>query len=62
MLEGVRYARSRPELIGTYVVDLAAMFFGMPMALFPAIAAGYGGAGALGALYAAPSAGALLPR
>ena len=55
-----RYARSRQELVGTYVVDIAAMFFGMPMALFPAIAARFGGATVLGLLYAAPAVGALL--
>ena len=38
VIEGLRYARSRPELIGTYAVDMIAMFFGMPMALFPKIA------------------------
>ena len=42
--EGLRFARSRPELLGTYLVDINAMFFGMPQALFPALAAGYGGA------------------
>ena len=57
---GLRYARSRPELIGTYVVDICAMFFGMPMALFPFVAEHLGGARALGLLYAAPAAGALL--
>src|ERR1700694_3792454 len=56
--EGLRYARSRPELIGTYVVDIVAMLFGMPMALFPAIAQGLGGPSVLGLLYAAPSVGA----
>ena len=60
VLEGFAYARSRPELIGTYTVDLLAMFFGMPMALFPALASRYGGAGVLGLLYAAPSVGACL--
>jgi MFS family permease len=60
VLEGWRYARSRPELIGTYVVDMVAMFFGMPQALFPAVAADLGGPGVLGVLYAAPAAGALL--
>ncbi|MEW6476467.1 MAG: MFS transporter [Actinomycetota bacterium] len=60
VVEGLRYARSRPELIGTYVVDMAAMFFGMPMALFPELAQRYGGSAALGALYAAPSVGAFL--
>jgi MFS family permease len=60
VLEGWEYARSRPELIGTYVVDIVAMFFGMPEALFPAVAAGLGGAGVLGLLYAAPAVGALV--
>jgi MFS family permease len=36
------------------------MFFGMPQALFPAIAAGYGGAEVLGLLFAAPAAGSIL--
>jgi MFS family permease len=60
VVEGLRYARSRQELIGTYLIDMAAMFFGMPMALFPALAERYGGTAALGALYAAPSLGAFL--
>jgi MFS family permease len=60
ILEGLRYARSRQELLGTYVVDIVVMVFGMPTALFPAIASRYGGAGALGLLYAAPSVGSLL--
>jgi MFS family permease len=58
VVEGIQYARSRPELIGTYVVDIVAMLFGMPMALFPAIAQGLGGPSVLGFLYAAPSVGA----
>jgi MFS family permease len=58
--EGIRYARSRQELLGTYGVDIIAMFFGMPMALFPAIAKQFGGAGVLGLLYAAPAVGSLL--
>jgi MFS family permease len=58
--EGVRYARSRQELVGTYLIDMNAMFFGMPMALFPAIAKRYGGAEVLGLLYAAPSAGSIV--
>jgi MFS family permease len=59
IIEGLRYARSRPELMGTYLVDMNAMFFGMPMALFPAIATGFGNS-SVGLLYAAPAAGALL--
>jgi MFS family permease len=60
IVEGLRYARSRPELMGTYIVDIVAMFFGMPMALFPAAATHLGGAGVLGLLYAAPAVGSLL--
>jgi MFS family permease len=60
IVEGVRYAGSRQELVGTYLVDMNAMFFGMPMALFPAVAKGYGGAAVLGLLYAAPSAGSIV--
>src|SRR5207245_10865245 len=60
VLEGIRYARSRPELIGTYVVDIVAMLFGMPMALFPAIAQNLGGPSVLGLLYAAPAVGSFL--
>jgi MFS family permease len=59
IVEGLRYAKNRPELMGTYLVDMNAMFFGMPMALFPAIAGGFGKS-SVGLLYAAPAAGALL--
>jgi MFS family permease len=61
VVEGLRYARRRPELLGTYFVDMAAMFFGIPEALFPAFAKELGGGpGALGLLYAAPAAGAVV--
>jgi MFS family permease len=60
VLEGIRYARSRPELIGTYLVDINATFFGMPNALFPALAVGFGGPSVLGLLYSAPFVGALI--
>src|SRR5207302_4334000 len=60
VIEGLQYARSRPELIGTYAVDMVAMFFGMPLALFPAIAQGLGGPGVLGLMYTAPAVGAFL--
>lgn len=60
VLEGFRYARSRQELIGTYVVDFVAMVFGIPLALFPALSETLGGPRALGFLYAAPAVGALL--
>jgi len=57
--QGLRYAASRPELIGTYLVDLVAMTFAMPMAVFPALAAHWGGSGATGYLYSAMSVGGL---
>jgi MFS family permease len=60
VVEGFRYALGRQELVGTYGVDMIAMFFGMPLALFPAFAEEFGGAGVLGLLYAAPAVGALL--
>ncbi len=58
--KGFQYALSRQELIGTYLVDFVAMVFGMPNALFPAIAVSFGGAKTLGLLYSAPAVGALL--
>ena len=60
IVDGLRYAGSRQELIGTYLVDFNAMLFGMPMALFPALAAHYGGDSIVGLLYAAPSAGSIV--
>ena len=60
MKEGVAYARSRQELMGTYIVDILAMTFGMPIALFPQIASHYGGPEVLGLLTGAPAVGSLL--
>jgi MFS family permease len=59
VFEGLRYARSRPELMGTYLVDINAMFFAMPMALFPAVAESLGEPKWVGLLYSAPAVGAL---
>lgn len=59
LMEGWRYARTRHDLLGTYLIDINAMFFGMPNALFPAIGEKLG-PGSVGLLYAAPAAGALL--
>ena len=58
--QGFKYAISRQELVGTYVVDFVAMIFGMPTALFPAIAQSFGGVKTLGLLYTAPAVGALI--
>ncbi|MEI9937330.1 MAG: MFS transporter [Pseudomonadota bacterium] len=60
ILTGLKYAASRPELIGTYVVDIVAMTFAMPMAVFPALAAQWGGASAAGYLYSAMSVGSIV--
>ncbi len=60
LAEGMRYAWARQELVGSYLVDFLAMIFGMPQALFPAIADHYGSTKVLGMLYAAPAVGALL--
>jgi MFS family permease len=60
IFDGFRYAVSRAELVGTYSVDLIAMVFGMPLALFPAFASEFGGAGVLGLMYAAIPAGSLV--
>jgi MFS family permease len=60
IVEGVRYASRNQVLVGTYAVDMVAMFFGMPMALYPAFAQEFGGAGVLGLMYAAPSVGSML--
>jgi MFS family permease len=59
-IAGLRYATSRQDLLGSYAIDINAMFFGMPMALFPQIASGLGGPAVLGLLYTAPSAGSLI--
>ncbi len=58
--QGLKYAFTREELLGSYVVDMIAMIFGMPNALFPAIAQQWGGASIIGFLYAAPSIGSLV--
>lgn len=58
--EGLAYAVSKQELMGSYLVDMISMIFAMPNALFPAIAEQFGGAKTLGLLFAAPAVGALL--
>ena len=60
VVNGFRYVRRQPVVLGFMLVDVNAMIFGMPMALFPAIAAHrYGNPSLVGYLYAAPYAGAL---
>ena len=64
-MEGVRYLKGRQAIQGVFLLDINAMVFGMPRALFPALAAHHFHVGlakttVLGFLYAAPGAGALL--
>jgi len=59
LLEGVRYGFGRQDLRGTYLVDLAAMFFAMPTALIPFWADQLGTPWALGFLYAAGTVGSV---
>jgi len=60
LVEGIRYAFSRKDLLGTYFVDLAAMFLAMPMALFPFWADEIGAPWALGLFYSSITAGAVV--
>ena len=60
LFEGVRYALSRKDLLGTYLIDLAAMFFAMPNALFPFWADQLDSKWSLGLFYAAGTVGSVL--
>ncbi len=60
--EGLRYVLSNPVVGGMLAVDTSAMIFGMPAALFPAIAREHfhGGSATFGLLVAAPALGAII--
>jgi MFS family permease len=60
--EGLRFLKGARLIVATFVIDINAMVFGMPRALFPELADKVygGGATTAGLLYAAPGAGALL--
>jgi len=62
LADGIRYLRSSRPLAGSFLIDLGAMVFGMPRALFPALAETvfHGGATTVGYLNAAPGLGALI--
>ncbi len=62
VVEGLRFVRHQPTIASALLVDLNATIFGMPFALFPALAATHfgGGAGTIGLLYAAPAIGGLV--
>lgn len=60
--EGYTFLKARRVLQANFAIDLNAMIFGMPQALFPAIGETVlgGDASTVGLLYAAPGAGALI--
>jgi MFS family permease len=60
--DGLRFAFRTPVLRSILVIDFVAMIFGMPRAVFPALAEEVFGIGAegLGLLFAAPAIGALI--
>ena len=60
--EGLSFATRTPVLLSIFVIDLVAMIFGMPRAVFPALAKETFNMGAegVGILYAAPAVGALI--
>jgi MFS family permease len=60
--EGFGHVRRDRLLQSTFAIDLVAMIFGMPAALFPALALTqfHRGVGVVGLLFAAPAVGALL--
>lgn len=60
LIGGIRHLRRSQPLAGVFVIDLGAMVFGLPRALFPALAATVygGGAATVGYLNAAPGLGA----
>jgi MFS family permease len=62
MAEGFRHLRGQRLLAATYFIDINAMVFGMPRAVFPALALDVygGGARVVGFLFAAIGAGALV--
>ncbi|HUO45579.1 MAG TPA: MFS transporter, partial [Acidimicrobiia bacterium] len=62
VVEGLRYLKGQRLIQANFVIDLNAMIFSMPRALFPAMGTTmFGGdASTVGLLYAAPGAGALV--
>lgn len=63
VVDGFRFLNGKRTIQSVFAIDLNAMIFGFPEALFPAMAVRLGGgtgAGVLGLLYAAPAAGAFV--
>jgi MFS family permease len=60
VVDGLAFIVTRPVLLLSFAVDIAAMVLAMPRALFPETAASLGGRGVVGWLYAAIAIGAVL--
>ena len=60
LFDGVKYAFRRQDLLGTYIIDLAAMTLAMPMALYPFWADDLNAPWALGMFYAAITVGSVI--
>jgi MFS family permease len=62
IVEGLRFVRGNQALVGSFAIDLMAMTFGMPRALFPVLAVSvyHAGAEGTGLLFASVSAGATI--
>ncbi|QZY30953.1 MFS transporter [Nocardioides coralli] len=59
--QGIAYAVRRRDLLGTYLVDIAAMFLAMPVVLFPALVEDiFRRPELLGLLYSAETVGAII--
>ena len=59
LFDGVKYALKRQDLLGTYIIDLAAMTLAMPMALYPFWADQLNAPWALGLFYASITVGSV---
>jgi MFS family permease len=57
---GLRYAMSRPDILGTYIIDLLAMILAFPVVMLPFVAARFHESYALSLLYCGLPAGALV--
>jgi len=57
---GISYAKSRPDIVGTYVIDLLAMFLAFPIVMLPFVAERFHYRFTLSLLYCAIPVGAVL--
>jgi MFS family permease len=60
MASGLRYAMSRPDIVGTYVIDMLAMVLAFPVVMLPFVAERFHDTYALSLLYCGLPAGALV--